>query len=95
MKRRPSGAPLIVLAIPLALAASPALAYVGPGAGITMLGALWGLIVAVGAAVGFVLLWPFRRYLFRKRRAGNAGREGDPGPREADHEAAASRPKSP
>jgi hypothetical protein len=47
--------------------AVPAFAYVGPGAGLSMLGALWGLLLAVVAALGFVILWPLRRY--RRRRA--------------------------
>lgn len=46
---------------------APALAYIGPGAGITMLGALWGVVVAILLAVGAVLLWPIR-ILFRRRR---------------------------
>jgi len=49
-------------------AVEPAQAYVGPGAGLSLIGALWGLVVAVGAAVGFVVLWPLRRAL-RGRRA--------------------------
>ena len=52
-----------------ALAASPAFAYVGPGAGLTLLGALWGLIVAVVLSVGFILLWPIRRMMRRNKRA--------------------------
>ena len=51
-----------------ALAASPAFAYVGPGAGLTLLGALWGLIVAVVLSVGFILLWPVRRLLRRNKQ---------------------------
>ncbi len=35
-------------------------AYVGPGAGISMLGALWGLIVGVVMAVAVILFWPIR-----------------------------------
>lgn len=42
-------------------------AYVGPGAGLSLLGALWGLILAVGAALGFVVLWPLRRMIKRHR----------------------------
>jgi hypothetical protein len=49
-------------------AAFPALAYVGPGAGLTLLGALWGLILAVIMSVGFVILWPFRKLLRRHKR---------------------------
>ena len=52
-----------------ALAASPAFAYVGPGAGLTLLGALWGLIVAVVLSVGFILLWPLRKLMRRNKRA--------------------------
>ena len=51
-----------------ALAASPAFAYVGPGAGLTLLGALWGLIVAVVLSVGFILLWPLRRLMRRNKQ---------------------------
>jgi hypothetical protein len=38
-----------------------AFAYIGPGAGLSMLGAFWGLVVAVFAALSFLLLWPLRR----------------------------------
>lgn len=58
----PTAAGLVLFAT-----AAPALAYVGPGAGLSMLGALWGLLVAVLAALGFIILWPLRRY--RRRRA--------------------------
>ena len=39
---------------------APAAAYIGPGAGITMLGALWGVIVALALALGAVVWWPIR-----------------------------------
>ncbi len=61
--------PLAVL--PLLFQASPAAAYIGPGAGVTMLGALWGVIVAVLLAIGAVLFWPVRA-LLRRRRKGAA-----------------------
>ena len=44
-------------------------AYVGPGAGLSLLGALWALIVAVAAAVIFLFAWPIRRMRRRKREA--------------------------
>ena len=53
------------------MAAGPAAAYVGPGAGLTLVGALWGLIAALVMTVGFIIAWPFRRFLFARRR--NAG----------------------
>jgi heme O synthase-like polyprenyltransferase len=49
------------------LMVGPALAYVGPGAGITMLGALWGVLVAIVLALGAVFYLPIRTML-RKRR---------------------------
>jgi membrane protein implicated in regulation of membrane protease activity len=42
-------------------------AYVGPGAGLSLLGALWALIVAVAAAIAFLFAWPIRRMRRRKR----------------------------
>lgn len=64
-------APLIMAASIGALWSAPALAYIGPGAGITMLGALWGVVVAIALAIGAVLLWPIR-ILFRRRRKSTA-----------------------
>jgi len=51
----------------LAFGAGPAMAYIGPGAGLSLLGALWGVIAAVAAALLFLLLWPLRRMMRRKR----------------------------
>jgi len=45
-----------------------AMAYVGPGAGISLLGALWGLIVGIVLALGIILIWPIRM-IIRKRKA--------------------------
>lgn len=59
----------------LFFAVSPAMAYIGPGAGLSLLGALWGLVAAVGAALLFVLLWPLRRMMRRKREAKKAEAE--------------------
>jgi membrane protein implicated in regulation of membrane protease activity len=51
----------------LLLYTAPADAYIGPGAGLSLLGALWALLVAVAAALAFLVLWPFRQAM--KRRA--------------------------
>jgi membrane protein implicated in regulation of membrane protease activity len=64
----------------LSLASQAALAYVGPGAGLSLLGALWGLLIAVLAALVFVVLWPIRRY--RRRRRRSAAAQADRGPAE-------------
>jgi hypothetical protein len=60
--------PLLVASLCLVVVATPALAYIGPGAGITMLGALWGVIVAVALAIGAVLFWPIRVLLRRRKK---------------------------
>ena len=53
---------VIVLTLP-----GPAMAYIGPGAGITMLGALWGVLVAIVLAIGSVLFWPIRALMRRRK----------------------------
>ena len=37
-----------------------AAAYVGPGAGLTMLGALWAVIAALVFALAGLIIWPIR-----------------------------------
>lgn len=59
---------LAMAATTVTFAVSPAYAYVGPGAGLTLLGALWGLILAIVMSVGFIILWPFRRLMRRRKR---------------------------
>jgi membrane protein implicated in regulation of membrane protease activity len=61
------------LVVALLTTAGPALAYFGPGAGITMLTALWGVILAVLLAVAAILAGPVRALLRRRRR----GAEGE------------------
>lgn len=55
----------VVAAIPILLGAGPALAYIGPGAGLGALGAVWGFIIAILVAIVIVLSWPIR-ILLRK-----------------------------
>lgn len=57
------------LGVATVLACVPAIcsAYVGPGAGLTMLGALWAVILAVVFIVGGLLLWPIRTLLRRRK----------------------------
>ena len=63
------GCLLLVLGL---TASGPAMAYIGPGAGITMLGALWGVIVAVVLALGAVLFWPIRALMRRRKKVAPA-----------------------
>jgi hypothetical protein len=67
----------VVMACVVGLA-GPAAAYVGPGAGLSLVGAFWGLLVAVAAALGFVIFWPLRR-LFRRSRAKATPATPEPG----------------
>ena len=59
---------LCLAACAIMLWTQPAAAYIGPGAGITMLGALWGVVVAVAMAVGAILFWPIRMLLRKMRK---------------------------
>jgi hypothetical protein len=62
----------ILLALPLACTAQAALAYVGPGAGVTAIGTMLALLGAgLLAIVGFVW-YPVKRLLARRRPAGPA-----------------------
>ncbi|MGD9742096.1 MAG: hypothetical protein AB7F08_01600 [Dongiaceae bacterium] len=58
------------------LVSNAAFAYVGPGAGLSTLGALWGVLLAIVASIGFILLWPVRR-MVRRRRAVRRESPGD------------------
>ncbi|WP_339861789.1 hypothetical protein [Thalassospira alkalitolerans] len=57
------------------LTAMPAQAYVGPGAGLSLLSALWAVLAAIFVAVGFVLLWPIRKMMRKRKRARQAKSE--------------------
>lgn len=74
MKAIPKPALLLIAGAAIGTASTPALAYVGPGAGLTLLGALWGLVVAVVVSLGFVLLWPFRKLLRRNKQVCQSAR---------------------
>jgi membrane protein implicated in regulation of membrane protease activity len=66
---------LAAFAVLLALPA-PAFAYVGPGAGLSLLGALWGMLLAIGAALTFALAWPVKRFLRLRRERRDARLHG-------------------
>lgn len=53
-------------------------AYVGPGAGISLLGALWAVIAAIGAVLAGILIWPIRLLIRRcRKRCGKQENEQD------------------
>lgn len=54
------------------------IAYIGPGPGLAMLGALLGLVVTILVALGAVLLWPIRKLMNReKEKDGEDKGDGD------------------
>lgn len=52
-----------------------AVAYIGPGAGLSLIGSLVGIIVAVLMALGILLSWPVRILIRRIRRISAARTE--------------------
>lgn len=70
MRYKTSISPLVIaLGLMILILPLTAQAYVGPGAGLSLLGALWGLIAAVGVALFFIVMWPIRRMRRRKKEA--------------------------
>jgi hypothetical protein len=59
---------LIVFVVAATLATG-AEAYVGPGAGLSLLGAVWAFIAAIGTAIAFIVAWPIRKLLRNRKRA--------------------------
>ncbi|TFU06328.1 hypothetical protein EUV02_04870 [Polymorphobacter arshaanensis] len=59
------------LVLVIAVAAVPAQAYAGPGAGLSMIGSLVALIGAVFAGIFGFIWFPIKR-LLKKRKAGQA-----------------------
>jgi hypothetical protein len=57
----------VIVAALATFVCAPASAYIGPGSGITVLGALWGVIVAIAVTIGAIVIWPFRILLRRHR----------------------------
>ena len=70
MSLKPRG--LFVICLTLFALPNIALAYIGPGAGITFVGALVGVVLAVLSAISFILFWPIRKILKRMKARGNA-----------------------
>ena len=71
---------LVLSTLLLVVVSSPAMAYIGPGAGIGLVGSFLALLFGILVAVGVVLWWPIR-YLRRRRNSVTTG--------EADEQAGA------
>ena len=58
---------LILLICILLAAVSPALAYIGPGAGISVLGSLLSILATIVVAIGAIIFWPLRKFMKRRK----------------------------
>jgi Flp pilus assembly protein TadB len=72
---------ILALVAGMAVAGLPhaAAAYVGPGAGLTMLGALWAVIAAVLFALAGLVIWPIRAMRRRRQQLASAKAATAPG----------------
>ncbi len=52
----------------LTLFSGDVMAYIGPGAGIPVLGSLLGILSAIILAIAAIVIWPVRRMLKKKRQ---------------------------
>jgi membrane protein implicated in regulation of membrane protease activity len=79
MKRRIN---LLMMVLMMLAPVSSALAYIGPGAGISVLGSLLGILATFFVAIGAILIWPLRKWSKRRKArrpsAGNAGASDSP-----------------
>lgn len=66
---------IVALAIILLAPLSPALAYIGPGAGISVVGSLLSIFATFFVAIGAIIIWPLRKLMKRRK----ALRESPPG----------------
>jgi membrane protein implicated in regulation of membrane protease activity len=68
---------LALLTVLLLVQSGIALAYVGPGAGISVLGSLLSILATIFVAIGAIIFWPLRKYMKRRktRRENPAGIE--------------------
>jgi len=68
---------LILLTFLILAPVSPAIAYIGPGAGISVLGSLLGILATSFVAIGAIIFWPVRKYMQRRkaRRESHGGTE--------------------
>lgn len=57
----------ILLTFTLLAPFNPALAYIGPGAGISVLGSLLSILATIFVAIGAILFWPLRKFMKRRK----------------------------
>jgi hypothetical protein len=78
MKLRSWGARCVLMIILVCLISRPAAAYIGPGAGLSAIGAVLAIIAAVIVAIFGFLWYPIRRLMrnMRKNKPKDTGQDG-------------------
>ncbi len=66
----------MISVLALLLMASSAFAYVGPGAGISVLGSLLGILATIVLALVAIVMWPIRKMMKRRKAAAAETAEG-------------------
>lgn len=59
----------LLLTAAVLLLSTPAMAYIGPGAGISVLGSLLGILATIVIAIAAIVMWPLRKVLKKRRQA--------------------------
>ncbi len=67
----------VMIALVIAFAPTMAQAYVGPGAGVTAIGAAIGLVAAIGLALWALISYPLRRARKKKKDEAEAAASTD------------------
>jgi len=62
----------VILLVVALIFSCPAAAYIGPGAGISVLGSIMGILATIFVAIGAILFWPLRKMLKKRRQANSA-----------------------
>lgn len=66
----------LILIAALAAVSAPLQAYIGPGAGISVLGSLLGILATIVVAIGAIVMWPVRK-MMKRRKAASADAAAD------------------
>ena len=53
----------------------PAQAYIGPGAGVSVLGSVLGILVTILIAIGAIVFWPIRKMMKRRKTRSESNTE--------------------
>ena len=57
----------VLVCLVLLMVQIPAMAYIGPGAGIPFIGSFIGFIVTIVLVISAILFWPIRKLLKKKK----------------------------